>query len=191
MIDQPNSIKFFYKNPSFINYIKIRRFIDPKIKKNKNKLYYTLFLYVIHMKYPSYEEEYIPTRFKWSCCFTRLNYLHDVDCGELYRHIMGNPALLTMTDIDLLWLSFYATGDIIYPDQVKARASAKKQSLISDAMTKTAAEWSYNNHVTEKFIVGPILSNNTSTTTLAVTDPLFFYPNDKTQADIMEKYKDE
>jgi hypothetical protein len=181
-------MKYFYKNPSFENYIKLRNYINPRLvsKKNKNKMPYALFLYIVHMKFPSYEENYIPSFFsRLVRCFSKLEYVHNVDCSGIYRHIMGDATLLCMNDLDILWLCYYATGDTIYPDQVKLRASAKKQSLISDSMTKTAAEWSYNNHVIEKFIDGPMI---TQTTTTNVIDPLFYCTP---QELIMETYKDE
>jgi hypothetical protein len=99
---------------------------------------------------------------------------------------MGDATLLCMTDIDMLWLCFYATGDVIYPDQVKLCALTKKQAFISDAVVKTAAEWSYNNHVLQNYISGPTLSQNVVTS--SITDPLFFYPNHEA---IMEKYRNE
>ena len=102
---------------------------------------------------------------------------------------MNDPTLLCMTDIDMLWVCFYATGDNIYPDQVKLCALTKKQSLVSDAMSKTAAEWSYNNHVLQNFISGPTITQITlANANVCITDPLFFFPNQQT---IMEKYKDE
>lgn len=189
--DYPDSMKQFYKNISFENYIKVRQYIDPKIKCNKNKTYFALYLYAIHLSNPQYEENYIPQ----TCCLfqkmkkRKISYNEDVDCSGIYRHIMGDSTFLCMTDLDMLWLCFYATGDAIYPDKVKKCALTKKQTFISDAIVKTAAEWGYNNHVLENYITGPILSN--TTTTLTVTDPLFFNPDNKTQADFMEKYKDE
>jgi hypothetical protein len=185
MSDYPSSIIYFYKNTSIENYIKLRHYIDPKIKSKtyKYKTHYTLFLHVIHMKYPDYEENYVPT----SCCSKKkTKYLHDIDCSEIYRRIMGNPILLRITDIELLWICFYATGDTIYSDQVKICALTKKHTLVSDAVTKTAAEWSYNNHVIQKFIKEPQISKINAA--LSVNDPLFFCPDHEA---IMEKYRDE
>ena len=189
MPDYPDNIRFFNKNPSFEKYIQLRHFIDPKIKskKYKNKLHYTLFLHVIHLKYPTYEENYrssFLTRLK--SCFSTEKYVSNEDCNSVYRHIMGDPTLLCMTDIDLLWLCFYGTGDPMYPNQVKLCALTKKQAFIADAVVKTAAEWSYNNHVLQNFINGPTLSQNVVTST--ITDPLFFYPDPEA---IMDKYRDE
>ena len=74
----------------------------------------------------------------------------------------------------------------MYPDQVKICALTKKQAFIADAVVKTAAEWSYNNHVLQNFISGTTISQHVVTTN--VTDPLFFYPDPES---IMEKYRDE
>jgi hypothetical protein len=192
MTDYPMIIKYFYKNPSFHNYIKLRHYIDPKLKskKYKNKIHYSLFLYIIHLNYPSFEEDYIDSFFsRVKICFSKskLKYVYQEDCSGIHRHIMGDPTLLCMTDIDMLWLCFYATGDTIYSEQVKKCALTKKQSFISDAIVKTAAEWSYNNHVLENYISGTILEQN-STMSSSIIDPLFYSPN---QASIMEKYRDE
>ena len=182
MTDYPTNIKFFYKDPSYENYIKIRRF------SISNKTQYALFLYVIHMNYPSYKERYRPSFIVRLKCRFRLNdnSLYGIDCNNMYKHIMGDPAMLYMEDIDLLWVCFYATGDTIYSNQVKSCALIKKHTLISDAVIRTAAEWSYNNHVIQKFINGPEITKLVVTT--SVTDPLFFYPEKKTQ---IEEYKDE
>ena len=185
MSNYPTIINHFYKNPSFENYIKVRHYIDPKTYKNK--VQYSVFLYVIHMKYSGYEESYIPNFFsRLKQCFSTVNHSHDVDCANIYKKIMGDPALLCMTDLDMLWLCFYATGDMLYSDQVKSCALTKKSTLVSDAVTKTAAEWSYNNHVILKFINGSQISK--STNAISINDPLFFFPD---QNSIMEKYKDE
>ena len=108
MPDYPDSIRYFYKTPSFENYIQLRRYIDPKIKskKYKNKTYYAMFLHVIHLKYPTYEENYSVSFFsRLKTCFSDSKYDYcGEDCSSIYRHIMGNPTLLSMTDIDLLWL---------------------------------------------------------------------------------------
>jgi hypothetical protein len=186
MSDYPSSIIYFYKNTSVENYIKVRHYIDLKIKTKtyKYKTHYTLFLHVIHMKYPGYEDSYVSTG---CCCFAKKrNYMYEVNCSGIYSHLMGNPVLLSITDIELLWLCFYATGDTIYSDQVKICALTKKHTLVSDAVTKTAAEWSYNNHVIQKFIKEPQISKINAV--LSVHDPLFFCPN---QEAIMEKYRDE
>ena len=55
--DYPSIIKYFYKEPSFENYIQVRKYIDPRIitKKNKYKIHFALCLYIIHMKYPTYD----------------------------------------------------------------------------------------------------------------------------------------
>ena len=190
MPDYPDSIRYFYKTPSFENYIQLRRYIDPKIKskKYKNKTYYAMFLHVIHLKYPTYEENYSVSFFsRLKTCFSDSKYDScGEDCSSIYRHIMGNPTLLSMTDIDLLWLCFYGTGDSMYPDQVKLCALTKKQAFIADAVVKTAAEWSYNNHVLQNFINGPTLSQNVVTSN--ITDPLFFYHDPEA---IMDKYRDD
>lgn len=190
MSNYPTIINHFYKNPSFENYIKIRHYLDPKIKskKFKNKIQYSLFLYVIHMKYSGYEESYIPSfSSRLKKCFSTVNHIQDIDCANIYKKIMDDPGLLCMTDLDMLWLCFYATGDTLYSDQVKACALTKKNTLVSDAVTKTAAEWSYNNHVILKFIKGSQISKPT-TNAISINDPLFFFPD---QNAIMEKYKDE
>jgi len=188
MTDYPNNVKYFYKDPSFEKYVKIRRFIDSTKTKTKNKTNYALFLYVIHMKYPTYESRYRPS-FMFRLFSSTSTPTTDIDSATMYRHIIGDPALLSMTDIDMLWLCFYATGDTIYSNQVKSCALIKKQILISDAVIRTAAEWSYNNHIIQKFIHGPEITK--TVVTASVTDPLFFYPDKPTQQAIMDKYKDE
>jgi len=143
-------------------------------KKYKNKVNYALFLYVIHLNFPTYEDKYDSR--KKNCCFSSFKYVHNVDCGGIYRHLMGNPSLLCMDDLDILWLCFYASGNTIYSNQVKTCALFKKKVFVSDAVVKTAAEWSFNNHVAEKFIDGPIISSTTKI---------------QPEEDIMEKYRDE
>ena len=63
------------------------------------------------------------------------------------------------------------------------------KTLISDAVIRTSAEWSYNNHVIQKFITGPEITK--VVVMASVTDPLFFYPEQKTQQATMDEYKDE
>ena len=122
---------------------------------------------MIHIKNPSFEDNYVPPFFSsLKSCFTKVTLIHDVDCSKIYRHITGDPTTLTMIDIDMLWLCFYATGDLLYSNNVKSRAMTKKNMLISDSISRTAAEWSYNNHVLQKFIHGPEIIKPTNTNTI-------------------------
>ena len=183
MSDQPNMIKFFNRNPSYENYTKIRKFVDPKIKlkTHKYRIQYIMFLYIIDIYYPRYKELYNNSFYKrLIACFCNTNYLGNIDCDLIYKHVMGDPSLLCVKDLDILWLLFYATGDNIYSDQVKLCAITKKYNIVNSAMSKTAAMWSYNNNISQNIIKGPEIEKAEN---FSITDPLFFYPDNQLTVD--------
>lgn len=184
MTDHPDIIKFFYKNPSYKNYTKVRKYIDPKIniKTYKYRIHYTMFLYIIDKYYPRYKLIYDNTFYKrFFICFknkTNLKNIVDfINCKLLYKHIMGEPSLLCVTDLDILWLLFYATGHNIYSEQVKLCATSNKYDIVNSDVVRTNALLSYNNHVIKKIIIGDKIIENKQQG--LIKDPLFLYPVDK------------
>jgi hypothetical protein len=105
---------------------------------------------------------------------------------------MGDPSLLCVQDIDILWLLYYATGDKIFSEQVKLCAISNKYNIVNNAMSKNAAMWSYNNNITQKIINGSKIEKYEKQSKQSITDPLFFYPeNELTSDKFINLYQDE
>lgn len=187
MLEHPDIIKYFSRNPSYENYTKIRKYIDPKIKVKtyKYKIHYSMFLYIIDKYYPLYKPLYNNTfSNRIMRCFKNKINLKNIDdfvnCRLLYKHIMDEPSLLCVTDLEILWLLLYATGDNSYSEQVKLCAITKKHNIVNSAITKHAAMLSYNNHITQNIIKGPKIKMEEKS---SITDPLFFSPNNQSNFD--------
>lgn len=90
-----------------------------------------------------------------ACNKHQLTAKYSVEHKTAYNHfhdkIMDLSTILYPSDLDCLWILYYATGDTKYSDRVKHVVTDKTQLKFVQA----AAIWSYNSHVEMKKIKGP------------------------------------
>ena len=61
------------------------------------------------------------------------------------ERLLDLSSTLTVMDLDILWILYYATGDIRFPDRVKTVVNDTYQDLID----QEAAQWSYESHANQ------------------------------------------
>jgi hypothetical protein len=115
----------FYKRPTQENYNIIRAHDSLYFKGNGDS--YQYYLLAIHDKWNLGN----PNNIELSEYKQRLEYLLDPD------------TILNPKDLDFLWVLFYATGDMKYPNKILEVAEKKTRSTYA---TVGAAKWSYDSH---------------------------------------------
>ena len=116
----------FFRNPTFENYKSIRVF-DELYKKCLGRNY-DVFCLAMREKNPSFDEP-----------------LDDAEKSFLQaenQRLMAKESQLSASDLDTLWILYYATGSKEFPDRVLYASNDFSNHLI----IRLAAEWSYNSH---------------------------------------------
>ena len=126
----------FYEHPTIENY-NIIKSLDSALEKSIGVERRNALMWVIRDTFDQLEDP-----------LTGDDYF---DYQILVDRLMDKRNLLTPDDLDTLWMMYYGSGDMMFPNRVKNVA----QTLMQNYLTIGAAKWSYSSHINQGYFDDP------------------------------------
>ena len=135
IVKQSNIFTCFFRNPTLENYQAIRS-NDVLYRKALGKKY-TVFLMGVRGTFEDLQDP--------------LTEIEDLDYELEVDRLVDLRNALSTNDLDVLWALYYATGDVQFPNRIKAVMN----NGLQHTLIRGAASWSYDSHVRQGLLQDP------------------------------------